>query len=933
MKKLLILPAILVVVLVGAILAFNAGAFNATIAEKLSAASGAKIQFDSIAILTFPLRLQLGRTEIEHNLAQVEWERLEIEVANPLPPMDLRVLLRRPKVRMRETSAQAPPSASTPASPAPSFSARGVPAVRLTLRVEGGEIEAPQVYVSSLDLSFAQQLLMRAPAALQLTAFVKTSMIPAKLPVTLETDSLILSEESLKTAGLKATVAGLSADVQGTSLLKEGRHRWLLEVKAPDLSALPKPPDVVPAKNWKGAIEIAAELNKPSAEQPWQAEGKVKATGVTADLLVHQAGATAEGAFALDLNSKFLYLNNVPSLPELNGQLDLTGAKVLYADLFSKAPNVPLRLKIDASGDATKLSIRDFTLQVAQLRARLSGTASAQSPWESQLKIEIPQVALLGLEKLLPPLRQAPVRGEATLQASIHGPLAAPMQASITVESLRLKDFAAEVEYTKPGLVAARGPIVADILGSGLMERGQLKSAKAQGSVNLKSAALVLGPLRKEAGQELSAVFTLGNKGETLTIDKLEMRSFFGRFAANGAVVNPLKPKLNVNLVMAPLKMSELRVAMPEFRDKIPSGEMRAAVRMSGELANEKPWNEWPLQISGDVSVSLPEYKMVEANASKPAPPQAAAPLPTPSAEPFLPPGYLTNQLNLKVSADIGQLVKDKLLLRQVSAKGTVSGGRFRGQAAVGQIFGGSVKATALDVPLLTKSPTLQGQVNWDGVIIEEALGFAKPEYKTMASGKTAGRADFSTLMPGEKNFFAALKARGDLGAAPLTLNSVKIGEMINDMLKKIPLLRISPVKVDPLRGSMKTQFDMANETMQIAAFEAKDLDGSELQMKGKVLLSSMQVDLAGTFFWVQDQVKGCLAEGNSDAKGRLVVPLALKGDAMKPGFSILSDVAGRLAGRALECEKSKLVDKVKKQGGEAVKKELGKALKGLFGN
>jgi hypothetical protein len=152
-------------------------------------------------------------------------------------------------------------------------------------------------------------------------------------------------------------------------------------------------------------------------------------------------------------------------------------------------------------------------------------------------------------------------------------------------------------------------------------------------------------------------------------------------------------------------------------------------------------------------------------------------------------------------------------------------------------------------------------------------------------------------------------------------------------LLKKAPMLKMQPVKVDPLHGEMKTAFDLTNETAQIANFDAKDKDGSELQLKGKILLANMQADMVGTFFWVQSQVKGCMAEGNSDDKGRLVVPLAIKGDLMKPGFSLLSDMAGKLAGRALECEKNKLLDRVKKQGTEDLKKEFNKALKGILGN
>jgi hypothetical protein len=63
-----------------------------------------------------------------------------------------------------------------------------------------------------------------------------------------------------------------------------------------------------------------------------------------------------------------------------------------------------------------------------------------------------------------------------------------------------------------------------------------------------------------------------------------------------------------------------------------------------------------------------------------------------------------------------------------------------------------------------------------------------------------------------------------------------------------------------------------------------------------------------------------------------MVIPLAMKGSLMNPGFSILTDVVGTLAGRALECEKKKLIDRVRAEGTDKLKKEVNKALKGIFG-
>lgn len=924
---------VLVLAVVGAILAFNSGAFNEPIEKKVSEASGATVHLGRMSLLLFPLRLKIERTQVEHGAIMLDWDQVTVELASFSPPFDVRVTVMQPKVTMRgdlpKTEAQAPPAGAGGAGgekPQP-------PAINLTVKVERGEVSTKAAQVKMLEMTFQQKVLLLSPASVHLKAMVSTGYVPAPMAVTFDTDTLQFGEESVKAQSMKASVAGLQAAVQGASLLKEGRHRWLAEIKAPDLSQLPEPPAIVPAKNWKGSIQASVEVTKASEKDDWEAQGSVAAENVSADLAIHQAGVTADGLFGLNLKTQFLYAKGAVNVPAIQGSLDLTGSKVLYEEMFTKPPGTPLVIKVDAKGDASTLAINTLEMQVGQIKASVTGKTSPQAPFPSEIKIAMPAVQLNGIEKMLIPLRKSPVQGEAALQAAIRGPLAEPANCHILVESLRLTKFVAQFDYPNTGKFAARGTVVADLSGQGELDKGEMKASKAVGTLNLKNVALVAGPLRKEANQEFAADFSLANAGKNLSIEKLDLRTFFGRFTARGTVIDPLKPSLNLGIAAGPLNMTELRVAVPDLRDKIPAGEARASLSIQGPLQTDKPWNEWPLTISGEIAATLPEYKLAaapEAPAPATPPPDAAAPVPP--SDPLLPPGHLTSKAKLKLALDIGTFTKDKLVVKNLSARGHYAGGHYRGDAGVGEVFGGSVKLKGLDVPLLERRPTIQGSVQWDAIVIEDALAFAKPEYKGMATGKTAGKAEFSTVMPADPTFMKALKARGDLNSIPVTLNSVKLGEMINEQLKKIPMLKVQPVKIEPLRGQMTTKFDLANETMQLDPFTFIEVAGSELRMKGKAVLSNMQADLVGTFFWQQDQVKGCMAEGNSDAKGRLIVPLAIKGDMMKPGFSILTDMLSKIAGRALECEKKKVVEKVKKEGTEALKKELNKAVQGLFG-
>jgi hypothetical protein len=233
---------------------------------------------------------------------------------------------------------------------------------------------------------------------------------------------------------------------------------------------------------------------------------------------------------------------------------------------------------------------------------------------------------------------------------------------------------------------------------------------------------------------------------------------------------------------------------------------------------------------------------------------------------------------------------------------------------------------------LLEPRPKITGAVKLHDVAIEEAMAYAKPHSKDFATGRLAGSNTFETYLPGDEMFLNSIVAKGDLTMQPVTLRTVRVGEMVNELGRQLPVLKFSPVKVEPMRGTIQMQYELHNKVVQFDAFDCQDVDGNQLKVTGKVGLPNLQGDLSGEFFWAEPQVKGCLLEGNSDAQGRMIIPVAIRGDLMHPGFSTLSDLVVKLGGRALECEKKKFLDRVKqgdtKQLGDALKKQL----QGLFG-
>lgn len=929
----------LLIGVVAAFLLINSGVLRDYVQKEVRTKTGLAVEIGSLRLEPrWPLTLNIGPSKIPAPHVTLAVKGAQVVVASFAVPYDIRVRVEEPSVRLNGPLAS---FSTTPKSAAPGAKTDGgggggaAGQFRLQLQVINGEFRAHDLGVSVINVDFEQKLWMssRAPAKVDFSARVDSSYLPGSWPITLHSDSLVLSEEAIKAQSVTASFAGLLASVQGTSLLGQGRHRWLAEVKAPDLKALPKPPFEVPASDWSGAIEVRAEVVKDGTAAPWSASGNARAEGVRARLKWQKEKTTVDGPVTLDFAGKFSYQNEKFSLPELTGVADLTSALVLHGDLLQKPKDIALKVEAQVAGDNSKLEIKKLETRFWQIVAQASGSITPKSPFSSQLQLEIPMTSLKGIEALLLPLRKSPVQGDVALKAEYSGPLTDPWAAVLRIQKLSLKNFAADVTYEGATSLKVRGPIMANVDVKGEMDRGVPKAFEGSGNLQLSGLALVAGPLRKEPRQPLAATFNIRTDGTALRLQPLAIKGFLGDIKMNGTVREPKRPKVALRLEAQPLDLSELRVAMPSFRDVIPKGSVVGRISLDGDAAIDQPWAEWPLTVAGDLKVNLPEYLVAPAAAAgdvsgaPPSPNQAAGP-----PQGFLPKGALTERMNLQTALDVGVLRKDKLTVKGLAAAGRVQSGRFRGSVAVGEVFGGQVRATQLDVPLLEPLPLLTGALALEQIIVQDALEFMKPDYKTMATGRAKGTLTFSTRMPADARFMDELKSKGQIVLQPIVLNTIKIGQILNDLMAKIPGVKLPPAKVTPLKGMVQLDYQLAAQAMTLSPLLAREEDGSELELKGKVIVPTMEGDLVGNFMWAGSGVKGCLLEGNADAKGRLVVPVALKGNLMQPQISMLTDTAGKLAGRALECEKNKLIEKVKKDGGESLRKEGEKLLKGILG-
>lgn len=923
MRKLLLIPFFVVFVLVGVYLAFNGGLFRGQIEQSIGSAAGGTVTLETTRLeLGWPLQLSLQGVKLNKGAIVLDAKKIDIDILTLTPPYSLRVKVSEPQVTIVSAAAQ---GSSVDSSGAGKSSGKPTP-IQLDLTVEKGSIKSGQTQLGELSLKFEQKLFLVTPAKVQAQGKLSTPYFPGTLPITVNGESFTVSAESIKALELRANFAGLQAKISGASLLAESRHRWSLTLDAPDLSKIPPAATEAFARELKGSVTVQSEIVKNSAKDGWEADGRIKASSVSAATSWGSTTYGLDGVVAGNLDCTFGYKAQTLNVTNLKGDLDLSEARLLVQERLNKPVKMPTKLKFDALVAGQKVDLKVFDFKFAHVEGHLIGNFDMGEAWQSDLKLNIPNAKVAGLEKIIIPLRKSPLQGEVGLQMQYTGSLLEPFASKVLFEGLTLKDFTAQVDYDSPKL-KIHGPLKANLEVSGEVDRGEPKTLKVQGLIDLKSPSLTLGPLNKTVDRDFAAKIKASTVGDALTIEVMDLAAYFGGVQVVGAVSSFAQPKINLKVASKNLSLNELRMTIAEYQEKIPKGTAAVDLKLNGQYDSSREWFNLPIQVSGEVSANIVDYRLGSALAEAESRLKNKAPVPPPApAAPvaFLPRGYFTENLNLKTRVQVGLLTKEQLSARKVAIDGTVQSGKFKGLVSSQEIFGGVLEASGLDVPLFEIKPKIAGMVAGKSVIIEQVLSYLKPSLKGFATGEVYGRADFSSFLPSEPDFMKELKVKGEMTMEPVVLNTVKVGQSVNDLLKKMPI-PMQQMRSEPLKGRVKVVFDLADSQVNLASADGKDVDGSELRLKGKVGLADFQGDLSGIFAWSNPTIKGCLLEGNSDTAGRMLIPVEIKGDLMSPGSAMVSSMASKIVDKALDCEKRKVLKNLPKEATKALKGVLGK--------
>jgi hypothetical protein len=885
-----------VVLVVIAIAVFNLGVFQSSIEQWARTKSGAKVQLGKVSVLAkWPLTFAVQASSVTGPGLTLEWQELRLELRKAWPPYTLRLIWRAPQLKIpaiplaevRIEEPEEPPASGASATTSSSASA----AIVWQVQIEQGEVVAQDFQLHDLSWRWLPAAPFQATARLQIPG------LPLALPLRLESDDLHLSAQGIAPSTLKVWLWGWQGELHGQSSLKTGEHQWRFSLQAPDLAKLQPVPFAPTLSDWQGALTAQANFSKTSG-RGWKVDGEWQALKVSGVWQWRDERWQIHGPLNLDSQCRFSYSEGQARVSELRATLDLSAAQIFARDLLNKAAGVPLRGTIAANGEGGVLHVDELQLRLWRLVAQLKGAVETASPYQSHLEFTVPKVSLEHAEEIFLPLGEMH-QGQLAAHGLWRGPLAQVEQGEWNMQSLHLSADGV-ANYTLPGRLQARGPLKIEVEGAMSGQGRQLHEARGHGQFEATKAALVMGPLRKAENQELQLTFEAQSHEGQVRLSQLRLRSWLADLQASATLksLQPLSGELK--LQSDNLSLSELRRALPEVHDVLPSGSAHLNWLISGEGAEAKPWADWPLKISGSTELKIEELDMNAAPAAQAAPAKPSGAAPIAVAEQHG--DRLWRNMDMNVDATLDHWQRDPWQADGLHIHGRITQAHFAGEAQVQKVLAGHLNLTDLSFPLTSANPALQGRAELRDISAEELVNSVNPENREWAKGKLNADLEFTTRAPEAPDFLAFLRLRGGVNASALQLPSLRFGKMVNQLVKQLPFIKMQPAKEDPFVGTAQLQMEVQNRTLKVESLEMKDDNGSELRATGKVNLATFDGDLLGNYFWANPPIRGCLLTGNADAKGRMVIPAAIRGDLKHPSLESLADIVRRLAGRTLQC-------------------------------
>lgn len=375
-------------------------------------------------------------------------------------------------------------------------------------------------------------------------------------------------------------------------------------------------------------------------------------------------------------------------------------------------------------------------------------------------------------------------------------------------------------------------------------------------------------------------------------------------------------------------QLDGLLLQSKEFFQQLKLRRYQAQLAIKGKM-NFQNLMESPLVITGTQELHAPLATL--ASTTKTEKPATPSPIPSEAPKAFMNDSVLLQGMDVTSKLDL-----QEFHFNDLTAKGIQTQVRIKNKAlsVVGEIqsvFDGKVKINSAFIPLTAPNPLITYNLSVANLQAEPALIWISPKTKDLLKGRMTLEAQGQTFLPSSPSFLSRLVAEGKFQMNDAVLNTLPFEKMAKEALAKIPGVGQPKNSAGPLKTNLQVPFSLANSSLEIKNLVATTPRKEELRLNGKVDLE-MNANLTGQVALVDAPVSGSFFEANSDALKRLVVPIRVSGNLMKPQLSFAEETVKLMLQKTLDYEKGKLrktvdaeISKAKKQAEDQLKKEADK--------
>lgn len=762
-----------------------------------------------------------------------------------------------------------------------------------------------------------------------------------KVPVFIQTQ-LQVEKDLLVFTNTKANISGVDLALSGAVNLETLAAKIELDSKIPQIESLHAPVDTGCAKLKSGSIDLKINAETKESFSSPTAFGKIHLQKVKTTLACDIQSAVLNGSADIDTELQFKY-GPALSFDKLKFKSDLSAVEIKYKDLFRKSEKKVFYVDIEASQSDEKVYLKDSTVTLDKFKIKANGLISYAKGSISDIGITLAKTDLKGLEEMFPILASQPVEGEAELSAKIKGDLTSPMDLDVDINPLSLRNIKASFAWQSGQDKLAKklkGPMGLNISGMLKAHGAELQNAKLLINLDLSKFEIQTPYFIKTAQNILTLNIEAEHKQNKVFIKNGVIQLPGGAVKVTGSLSSPQKPILDFNFKTERTRIEPLIKLMPAMNGYKVIGTADANVTLIGQYDFTGGVEKSPLSMKGQIKLFFDDI-------TTPIKPKTPVPKSgevanegTVTSEPILESWPLYKNSNIQISSNIKHIKYDSLLISGVSTNHSFVAGKLLSSGSIQSLFGGKFLLKNSSYNLLEKSPTLDFAGSAQNLQIDQAVTWLSNEWKDLMRGAASGQFQFKIIHSSIKDHLKASKGSGQFEIKNGFLSTLSFDQMANEKISKIPgLSSRTDLKLNSkgAAGDMSASFDLALGKVNFSKFNIITPEKNEMRARGWVDLDK-SIDLSADVFLSDPPVKGSVREANSDASGRLVVPIRISGNVFSPQLDITNDTAKVLLEKTAKLEASKLQKKftveAQKQGqklGNDLKNEAEKKLKNLF--